>query len=237
MELPSSITGILWIGFGGMVLGTAIIYFLSMQLKATEKYHAYTAMAITSIAAMAYYAMANSQAIFTVAGKSLFLGRYIDWVITTPLLLLSLCFLAYPASKDGESLRQKLGVIASAVFADIVMIVTGAFANASTDSGVSNFWYAIGCLAFIVILAIMYGPIRQTALKTGASAGKLYTNMLNYLMVLFFIYPIVWILGTSGNGTIDLKPEVAIYTVLDLLAKVVFGIAIVVSISNAKSTE
>ena len=235
MELSTTVTNWLWFGFFGMAAGTVALYLLSFQLKAVEKYHAYTAAAITSIAALAYYAMANGQAVLMVNNKSVFLARYIDWLITTPLLILSLVFLAYSADKDSVGIRQKLGVVASAIFADMVMIVTGVFANLSSDSSNRNFWYVIGCLAFIVVLGVLYGPVRSSAKSLSVSSGKAYTNLLNYLMVLFFVYPIVWVFGTSGNSTISLNSEVAIYAVLDLLAKVGFGLLIVKSVKNLKS--
>ena len=237
MELTSTVTNWLWVGFFGMLVGTAMIYLLGSTLKATEKYHVYTAMAITTIAAIAYYAMANNQGIFMIGGKPLFLARYLDWLVTTPLLLISLFFLAYPADKDAVGIRQKLGVIASAVFADIVMIVTGAFANLSGGHDNKVFWYVVSCVAFLVVLGVMYGAVRKSAMSLGRGPAKLYSNLLTYLMVLFFIYPIVWLISTSGVGSINLGAEVAIYAVLDLCAKAVFGLLIVLSLKGEKAID
>ena len=237
MELTSTVTNWLWVGFFGMLVGTALIYLLGSTLKASEKYHVYTAMAITAIAAIAYYAMANSQGIFMVNGKEIFVARYLDWLITTPLLLISLFFLAYPSNKDAEGIRQKLGIIASAVFADIIMIVTGAFANLSSGHDNKVFWYILSCVALLVVLGVMYGAVRNNAMSLGKGPGKLYNNLLTYLMVLFFIYPIVWLISTSGIGSITLGAEVAIYAVLDLCAKAVFGVLIVLSLKGEKALD
>ena len=237
MELTSTVTNWLWIGFFGMLFGTALIYLFGSALKASEKYHVYTAMAITSIAAIAYYAMANSQGIFMINGKAVFIARYLDWLVTTPLLLISLFFIAYAANKDSVDIRQKLGVIATAVFADIVMIVTGAFANLSGGHDNKVFWYVVSYVAFLIVLGVMYGPVRKNALSLGKGTGKLYGNLLTYLMILFFIYPIIWLLGTSGASSISLGAEVAIYAVLDLCAKAVFGLLIVLSLKGEKSID
>ena len=136
MDISATITNWLWVGFFGMLAGTALIYIIGSNLKLSAKYHMYLAMIITSIAGLAYYAMANSQGILMINGKDIFVGRYIDWVITTPLLLLSLMLVALPAVKDISKIRERLGLMGTIIFADVVMIVTGLFANLS--SGTDN---------------------------------------------------------------------------------------------------
>jgi len=44
---------------------------------------------------------------------------------------------------------------------------------------------------------------------------------------LWTAYPIVWIVGTEGLGLVPLGPETALYAVLDLSAKVGFGLLLV----------
>jgi bacteriorhodopsin len=237
MELSSSVTNWLWIGFFGMLVGTALIYLLGSKLKPNQKYHVYLAMIITSIATIAYYAMANGQGLFMVNGKEVFVARYIDWVLTTPLLLLSLLLVAYPAGKDAAKLREKVGLFSTVIFADIVMIVTGLFANLSSNPDTERFWFVLSCIGFLVVIWQMYGPVRDHAKTLGQNASKFYTNLLTYLMVLWFIYPIVWLFGNSGYDKISLGAEVALYAVLDLCAKAVFGIFIVLNLRGLKNVD
>ena len=237
MQITSTVTNWLWVGFFGMLVGTALIYLIGSKLKQSQKYHVYLAMIITSIATIAYYAMANNQGIFIVNGKEVFAARYIDWVLTTPLLLLSLLLIAFPAGKDAAKLREKVGLFATVIFADIVMIVTGLFANLSSNTNNQRFWFVLSCIAFLVVIWQMYGPVREQAKNLGAGANKFFTNMLTYLLVLWFIYPIVWLLGTSGYDKISLGAEVSIYAVLDLCAKAVFGIFLVLYMKDVKNVE
>jgi bacteriorhodopsin len=91
---------------------------------------------ITTIAAISYFAMATGHAIsyhsireknhadyglpdtYTTIQRQVLWARYVDWALTTPLLLLDLSLLAGLAG----------GHILIAIVADIVMILTGLFA-------------------------------------------------------------------------------------------------------------
>jgi len=53
--------------------------------------------------------------------------------------------------------------------------------------------------------------------------------------VLWFIYPIVWILGTEGEAVINLTAEITIFAIVDLLAKVGFGLLLVTGVKKVYS--
>ena len=56
-------------------------------------------------------------------------------------------------------------------------------------------------------------------------------------ILLWFIYPILWVLGTEGTGTLDLTGEIAVFAVIDVLAKVGFGIVLVLGIKGGAKTH
>ena len=58
---------------------------------------------------------------------------------------------------------------------------------------------------------------------------------LGLLTVLWFIYPIVWAVGTEGAGAVGLSTEIAIFAVIDLAAKVGFGLMLVTGASRLHS--
>jgi bacteriorhodopsin len=43
-------------------------------------------------------------------------------------------------------------------------------------------------------------------------------------VVLWSLYPIVWLLGTEGFGAVGTGTEVFLFLILDFLAKIAFGI-------------
>jgi bacteriorhodopsin len=42
-------------------------------------------------------------------------------------------------------------------------------------------------------------------------------------VILWSLYPVVWVIGTEGVGAVGVSTEVFLFLVLDLLAKVGFG--------------
>lgn len=83
--------------------------------------------------------------------RELFYARSIDWLFTTPLLLLSLAFIA------GLSPYETL----LAVLADIFMIVTGLFSSLVGARWASGErakwgWFAVSCAGFLYIWYIMF---------------------------------------------------------------------------------
>lgn len=216
----------LWIGTGGMALGAVAIAATGRSLREDERHHAVASFFVCLIAACAYFAMANGQGIVGVAGREVYVPRYADWLLTTPLLLLGLAMVALPKVAPGGDTRERTALIAGLLGADALMIVTGLLASLSSDDTVRYVWYTISCGAFLAVLALLYGPVLKAA---GASAGHqaLAGRLARVLTGLWFIYPVLWLLGTEGSGTIGLSTEIAVFAVIDLSAKVGFGLLLV----------
>jgi len=224
MILDDTTTMWLWLGFGGMMLGTLALLSFWDKFRDEHKYHVILALMVTSIAAAAYYSMASGQGVMMFGDKTVFFSRYIDWVLTTPLLLLSLIFVAMPDVSDAKHSRQRLGLIGAVIFADIAMIATGAIANYSTKTQDIAVWYIASCLWFLVIIWLLFGQVLQHAKAHGAKTEKTYLTLLYLLSAIWIWYPVLWLLGESGYGIVNMSNETAIYAVLDVTAKAVFGV-------------
>ena len=61
----------------------------------------------------------------------------------------------------------------------------------------------------------------------------LFMKLLGIFTLLWFIYPILWVLGTEGTRTLSLTGEVLVFAVIDVLAKVGFGIVLVTGINSS----
>ncbi len=230
----------LWIGTIGMALGFLAIVAIGNN---SERRHHVTASAfVCLIAACAYFAMASKQGVHTFVDnggteRTVYYARYLDWLFTTPLLLLGLMTVALPRLATSLGGRDRNALIAGVIGADVIMIVTGLFASLSKDTGTRWVWYIISCVAFLVVLYYIAGPIRAAAAERSAEDAALYNKLLGILVVLWFIYPIIWALGTEGIGSVGLGAEIAIFAVVDLLAKVGFGILLVSGSSKLRATE
>lgn len=227
MNLSDATAFWFWFGFGGMSLGSLIICLLAAKMKPALRYHAVIALAVTSIATIAYYALARGQATALIA-------RYADWLFTTPLLLLSLLVIALPAQSNAGDGREKNSLIGGVLLADILMIVTGFFADLSSNTFDKVVWYVASCLWFLLVVIVMYTIVKRRAHAYSSQSGKVYDQLLGYLSTVWLCYPIVWAVGSTGYGLISVTSEAALYAILDVSAKAVFGIIAIVLISRLK---
>jgi bacteriorhodopsin len=234
MTLDSTTTLWLWLGFIGMSLGTVIIATFWRRFKPEHRFHVILALIVTTIAAASYYAMASGQGVAMFGGEQIFFARYIDWILTTPVLLLSLILVGLPAVNDPEKRRQRNGLIGAILFADIAMITTGAIANFSQAVQDQTVWYLASIAWFLVIIWLLFNHVRSEAIKSSAKNAKTYLSLLAFLSFVWVWYPVVWLLGDSGWAVIGTTAETAIYAVLDVTAKVVFGIALLAMIVKKK---
>jgi bacteriorhodopsin len=237
MNIDTTTTYILWLGFTGMSIGTLMILSYWRKFKPEHRYHVILALMVTTIAAAAYYAMASGQGALEFNGKTVYFARYIDWVLTTPLLLLSLITVALPNPPEAKLSRSRLGLISAILFADIAMITTGAIANFSTQAQDIVVWYVASCLWFVVVIYLLFVDVWKEAKLYGAQVSKAYISLLLFLSSIWLFYPVVWLLGESGFSMISMNNETAIYAVLDVTAKAVFGVVLLSTVLKIKGSN
>ena len=217
----------LWIGTIGMTLGT--LYFVgqgwSVRDPDQQEYYIITIF-IAAIAAAAYFAMATGYGLIEVSVQGLgtldiYWARYADWLFTTPLLLLDLALLA---GADRNTIYTLIGL-------DVFMIGTGLVGALATEGQLFRIiWWAISTGALLVLLYVLLGSLSEQASKQSGEVGALFSRLRNLILVLWSAYPVVWILGTEGGfAIIPLGIETAAFMVLDLSAKVGFGIILLQS--------
>ena len=235
MDLTSTQETILYLGTAGMAIGAVIIAVIGFSLPNVERHHVTASFFVCAIAACAYYAMATGTGTWMVDGEPVFYARYVDWIVTTPLLLLGLLTVGLaPVTGGGEAARARNGLIGWVLGADILMIATGLVASLRQQNDDRWIWYIISCVFFLLVLWALFGPVKQ---HLEQSMSPLYMRLLGILTVLWFIYPILWVLGTEGTGTLDLTGEIAVFAVIDVLAKVGFGIVLVTGIKSRSKTH
>ena len=137
--------------------------------------------------------------------------RYIDWFITTPLLLLDLLLTA------GLPWPTILFVI----IVDEVMIVTG-LVGALVRSSYKWGYFTFGCVALVWIVYVLVWEARKHANALGKDVGKAFLICGSLTAFLWTLYPIAWGVCEGGN-VITPDSEAVFYGILDLLAKPVFG--------------
>jgi bacteriorhodopsin len=200
-----------------------MLYFIgrgwSVQEYEQQQFYIITTF-IAAIAFTSYFAMATGFGLIEVVvgeqALDIYWARYADWLFTTPLLLLDLALLA---GADRNTIATLLGL-------DVLMIGTGAVgALATTSPGVRIAWWGISSAALVILLYVLVGELSAAARRRTGDVIDLFTTLRNLTIGLWVLYPVVWLLGTESTlGLLPLYWETAAFMVLDLSAKVGFGI-------------
>jgi len=233
-QLTSSGRICLWIGFvilflsGWSFINRALKYHflgddedLNRRQLAFVSGPAMIAGFVCLIAALAYLTMATGNGFYTRCsdGRQFYFARYIDWVLTTPLMLHGLVHFA--AGSDDTFIYL--------FFMDVLMIVAGLIASV-VETGHKWFFFAFSMLCFLPVIYYIC-DLRSRAVDTRFDYALFFWNyncMANLTAIAWFCYPIVWILA-EGTGTLSADGEAIIYTVLDIIAKALLGLLIISS--------
>lgn len=228
----------LWIGAGGFMLATAWFVYLAATSGGQHTHHYVASTIIVFWAGLWYTVMATGGGLSLVSGPDgepvvYYFARYIDWTLTTPLLLLGLAWVAL----GGTAIRSRSSLVLGIIVADVLMILTGVVAGA-TAAFVSGLFFILSTVFFLIVLALVWGPLRSAAQEGEPEGGfGLFYTLATMLTVLWIIYPIVWLIGTEGAGLVTAPIEVFLYAVLDILAKVAFGAILLGGLRRAGGGE
>jgi len=206
-----------WIYVAGMTIGALHFWSLSRNPRGVPQYEYLVAMFIPIWSGLAYMAMAIDQGKVEAAGQIAHYARYIDWMVTTPLLLLSLSWTAMQFIKKDWTL---IGFLMST---QIVVITSGLIADLSERDWVRYLWYICGVCAFLIILWGIWNPLRAKTRTQSSELASLYDKLVTYFTVLWIGYPIVWIIGPSGFGWINQTIDTFLFCLLPFFSKVGFS--------------
>jgi len=213
-----------------MAGGALAIIVMSKNPKGVPKMDYFITFVIPIWSAIAYTSMAIGQGMIEIGNQIVFYARYIDWVVTTPLLLLSLCLAAmYYAPKNKVII---LGIMS----ADVVMVLCGLIADLST--GINRYiWFFIGVIAFLVIQWLIWVPIRNIAREQNHNLYKLYLILSGYLLILWIGYPTTWLVGPSGLALVSQRVDTYLFVILPIFSKVGFSLLTLLGLRKLKSPD
>lgn len=221
----------------GMASGALYFIGLSTNPRGVPKYEYLVATFIPIWSGLAYLSMVLpqgdlEQGKIEVAGQIAYFARYIDWVVTTPLLLLSLSWTAM------HRLHKKdWSLIASLMATQVIVVVCGLVADLSVVPWVRYLWYINGVAAFLVVLGGIWGPLRAKARSQDAALSGFYNKIATYFTVLWICYPVVWILGPSGFRVFDQTVDTFLFCLIPLFSKVGFSFLDLHGLRNLSSPD
>lgn len=167
----------------------------------------------TGVAALSYLGMTFGVGLLTVNGAEVETLRYVDWALTTPALVGEIGVLA------GASRRTVVG----AVVADFLMIIVGYGASIATGTP-KWIGFVVSSAFFVVLGYYLVGPFGQVAAQQSFERQALFAKVRNLTLALWFVYPLVWLLGPSALGIVDALGAAAVVTYVDVTAKTGYGV-------------
>ncbi|MDC0951484.1 bacteriorhodopsin [Candidatus Pelagibacter sp.] len=171
---------------------------------------------VTGIAFVHYMYMRD---VWIMTGDSPTVYRYIDWLITVPLLMLEFYFVLSAVNKADSGIFWRL------MLGTLVMLVGGYLGEAGYINATLGF--IIGMAGWVYILyEVFSGEAGKRAAKSGnKSLVTAFGAMRMIVTVGWAIYPLGYIFGYLTGG-VDANSLNVIYNAADFLNKIAFGLII-----------
>ena len=158
--------------------------------------------------------------------------RYVDWLLTVPLLLVELvAVLALPKIVTGSLLTRL-------VIAAVLMIGLGYPGEISSEPGTRWLWWALSMVPFLYILFVLWVELAKSLERQPEAARRLIGGARILIVVSWAFYPVAYalpMLGLGSTGSINVGLQVG-YSLADIIAKCGLGL-FVYFIARAKSSS
>ncbi|RLM57017.1 sensory rhodopsin-2 [Halobellus sp. Atlit-31R] len=215
----------LWVGLAGMTVGSLPSAY-RLLFGDDHRNLAAVLFGVTGIAALAYLSMALGYGTMEVAGTTIEVVRYADWLLTTPLMVLYLGLLAQPGRR----------VLSALVVVDVIVVLAGVAATA-LGGLVGYAFFGIGSLAYLVLVALLVGTLPRRASFETSQQEASFTTLRNLTVVVWTLYPVVWLLAPTGVGLLLTDTEVLVLSYLDFVSKVGFVAVAVRGLSTLSDSK
>ncbi len=216
--------------FAAMAAGTLFFWFGRSQVG-----HAYkTALTITglvtAIAAYHYFRIFESwssaysltNGVITASGVAFNDAyRYVDWLLTVPLLLIELVLVMRLSASETVSKSTSLG------FAAALMIVLGYPGEIADDNTTRAIWGTLSTIPFLYVVWQLFSGLGDAIARQPESARGLLKQARLLTFASWGFYPIVYMIPFTSlsGGAVETSVQIG-YTIADLVAKVGVGILV-----------
>ncbi len=220
---------------GCMAMLAASVFFFFEVSNTTKKWRTSVLVSglITFIAAVHYFYMRDYN---LETGESPTFFRYVDWILTVPLM----CVEFYLITKKAGA---KISLLWKLIAASVFMLVTGYIGEAIYPMEKQSWiWGFVSSLAyFYIVYLIWFGEVAKLANSAGPAVAKANKTLAWFVLVGWAIYPIGYIAGTEG-GLFGVKVFEGlsldiVYNIGDAINKIGFGLVIYALAQTDKVNE
>lgn len=220
--------------FGLAVMGAATLFFWFMRSEVAPAYRMAITITglVTAIAAYHYLQImlswqgafeVNNGAIETTGAQFNQAYRYVDWLLTVPLLLIELILVMKLAR--GETISKSIWLGGAAA----LMIALGYPGEIADEASTRFTFWVLSMIPFLYIVYQLVVGLNDSIQKQPENVRGLIKGAAYLVVISWLFYPIVFLfplVGLTGGAAIT-AVEVG-YTIADIMAKAVFGILILV---------
>jgi len=217
--LPNDYIGFtFFVGCMAMMAASAFFFLSLNQFDKKWRTSVLVSGLITFIAAVHYFYMKEYWSAF---GESPTFFRYVDWILTVPLMCLEFFLILKVAGAKKDLLYKMIGL-------SLIMLVTG-YLGETVYATEAAFWGLISGLAyFVIVYEIWLGSAAKLAKTAGGNILAAHKILCWFVLVGWAIYPLGYMLGTNGwytqflgTGSVDIA-----YNIADAINKIGFGLVI-----------
>ncbi len=215
-----------------MGAATVFLFLSRSQISASYKTAVTVSGIVTMIALYHYIRIFNSwDEAYSVLNKTVTLTgrpfndayRYVDWLLTVPLLVTELILVMKLPGKEGTAKSFRLATYA------VLMIVLGYPGENATSSGTRLIWWSLSMIFFLLIQYELFFGLKAAIAQQPENARGMVSAARYITVITWLFYPIVYLfplLGISGaSATVGVQVG---YSIADVLAKAGFGLFIYV---------
>lgn len=220
---------------GTMAMMAASVFFFFELNNVPQKWRTSVLVSglITFIAAVHYYYMRGYN---LETNESPVFFRYVDWILTVPLM----CVEFYLITKKAGG---KLSLLWQLIFASVVMLVTGYIGEAIYGNETQSWiWGLISGLAyFYIVYLVWFGEVAKLAGAAGPTVSRAVRTLGWFVLVGWAIYPIGYIAGTAGGlfgfRVFEGLSMDIVYNIGDAINKIGFGLVIYALAQSDKTSS
>ena len=205
-----------WLISMALVASTAFFFLETQRVNAKWKTSLVVSGLVTLVAAVHYFYMRD---VWIETGDTPTVYRYIDWLITVPLLMIEfyLILRAITAVSGGVFWRLTIGTL--------IMLIGGYLGEAGYINVTVGFIIGMAGWAYI-LYEIFAGEAGKVAANDApASVKSAYSTMRWIVTIGWAIYPLGYFFGYMAGGA-SMESLNIIYNLADVLNKIAFGVII-----------
>lgn len=218
----------------------AFVFFILSRSQVGEKYRGALVMSalVVGVAAYHYFRISQSFSDAFVFSNGVYeptgqpfndAYRYVDWLLTVPLLVIELVAVLALARAKTLSLSARLAGAAALM---IILGYPGEMADTVTARAI---WGALSTIPFLYIIYVLWTELGKAVERQTDEVRILFRNTRWLLLATWGFYPIVYLLPMIGiaGATAFVGVQVG-YSIADVAAKAGYGVMIY-AIARAKT--